>query len=546
MKPEVDEVSSDDDDDDDDYGDDRGSDHKDMIIPEIEKDGSRRVSWGDVGCDASSIDSGVAADKQDDHPSLQELSSQSSGETDSMEEDDIVDSNIVRATRSRSNPAMTIESILMDATTNNSSFGRTTRRCATEIEDDEDDVFRTSVLSASDRRDILMAASLQMKAQDQERRRRGSGSDVSSADVRTSVSSPATLEYPLREKLRRLSRSQRKDLLRRLGAPIQVSPIHSMGMTTSPSFLSSNNSDELLFEAPYIMASSKDPSWDGARRKGRNSSTRSRSFSTASTSRKPKDPVNDIKLHIYDLISQDTLMQLPWGCVCEIGKVFNEVNSALHQLGTGAYHVGVEINGVEYAYGATSAPGKSGVFSCIPKLSPGYQFRTTIDFGKRPLVRKRWRLKQMDDNGKVTTTFEQDYEHIDGRQVMKEMAQEYMGVDYDILRKNCCTFARDACLRLGVDEHEIPSWFRNLSESGAMTQDFALATVEPLSKVLSTCDGDGGVRELVEPGESGFEIVAKRNVSGTKDLLVVMSATQLAMSADEIAKAVRRTATWAL
>ena len=32
--------------------------------------------------------------------------------------------------------------------------------------------------------------------------------------------------------------------------------------------------------------------------------------------------MNDIKLHIYDLIAHDTLMQLPWGCVCEIGKCF--------------------------------------------------------------------------------------------------------------------------------------------------------------------------------------------------------------------------------
>jgi len=55
---------------------------------------------------------------------------------------------------------------------------------------------------------------------------------------------------------------------------------------------------------------------------------------------------NSVKLHIYDLIAHDTLMQLPWGCVCEIGKCFNEVNSALHELGTGAYHVGIEVSNI--------------------------------------------------------------------------------------------------------------------------------------------------------------------------------------------------------
>lgn len=48
---------------------------------------------------------------------------------------------------------------------------------------------------------------------------------------------------------------------------------------------------------------------------------------------------NRVLLHIYDLIAKDTLVQFPspLNCVCEIGKCFNDVNSALHELGTGAY-----------------------------------------------------------------------------------------------------------------------------------------------------------------------------------------------------------------
>ena len=48
---------------------------------------------------------------------------------------------------------------------------------------------------------------------------------------------------------------------------------------------------------------------------------------------------NRVVLHIYDLIAKDTLVQFPspLNCVCEIGKCFNDVNSALHELGTGAY-----------------------------------------------------------------------------------------------------------------------------------------------------------------------------------------------------------------
>lgn len=197
---------------------------------------------------------------------------------------------------------------------------------------------------------------------------------------------------------------------------------------------------------------------------------------------------NSLKLHIYDLISNDTLMELPWGCVFEIGKCFSEVNSALHELGTGCYHVGVDINGIEYAYGQSHVPGRTGIFPCKPMHSMGYQYRTTIDLGQRTVARRKWkRVPRPDASGEDRIEVEK---YIDGRQIIKEMIPQYMGVDYDLLRKNCCTFARDVCLRMNVPEEEIPSWFRNLAESGAITQDIAYATVQPLQIVMSQCDDD--------------------------------------------------------
>jgi hypothetical protein len=143
--------------------------------------------------------------------------------------------------------------------------------------------------------------------------------------------------------------------------------------------------------------------------------------------------------------------------------------------------------------------------------SPGYQYRTTIDYGERFLVKRRtWVSVPMSpnsvaDNSLLVTTdlatcertmmskeetapsvsiavsdddsddefagstistyepsaaqtptsgrvFRQLEEYIDGHQVIKEMVPDYMGVEYDILRKNCCSFARDACVRLGIPE----------------------------------------------------------------------------------------------
>ena len=101
---------------------------------------------------------------------------------------------------------------------------------------------------------------------------------------------------------------------------------------------------------------------------------------------------------------------------------------------------------------------------------------------------------------------------------MKEMAKEYMGVDYDLLRKNCCTFARDACLRLGVDEHEIPTWFLNIAEAGAVTED-ALASMEdallkPLQQLISPAGNGKKEEEKFDMDDTvhGFETIAENKI----------------------------------
>jgi hypothetical protein len=367
-------------------------------------------------------------------------------------------------------------------------------------------------------------------------------------ETRTTLSSPGRVNFSLREKFRRMSRTQRKGLLKNRRNNNNNSPSESMESTPSPSQDEDRTDENLVVipEDPIPDTASID---DSAARLERQS--RYNTIGTVPTRRRN----NRIQLHIYDLLSQDALMQLPMGFMCEIGKVFNDVNSACHDLGTGAYHVGVEINGAEYAYGATNTPGKSGVFACTPRSSPGYQYRQTIDFGERPLVRSSWVTlsKQIEGRDKPSTVYTQVEEYVEGEQVIKEMQREYMGTDYDILRKNCCSFARDACLRLGLAPEEIPSWFSNLAESGATTHDLALQTVEPINGLLSTCEEINTKEYLLtlDPCDSGFEVVAKRNNEGTKDVLVVLeskpSATWRTVESNEKEPSakLRRTHTWA-
>lgn len=362
-------------------------------------------------------------------------------------------------------------------------------------------------------------------------------------ETRTTLSSPGRGSFSLREKFRRMSRSQRKGLLKnRMNS-------NSPDTTESTPSQDEDRNNENLVVIPEDPVPEDASIENSASRLERQS--RYNTIGTVPTRRRN----NRIQLHIYDLLSQDALMQLPMGFMCEIGKWFNDVNSACHDLGTGAYHVGVEINGAEYAYGATNAVGKSGVFACTPRSSPGYQYRTTIDFGERPLVRSSWVTlsKQIEGRDKPSTVYTQVEEYVEGKQVIKEMQREYMGTDYDILRKNCCSFARDACLRLGIQPDEVPSWFSNLAESGATTHDMALQTVEPIKGILNTCEEITTKEYLLtlDPCDSGFEVVAKRNDEDTKDVLVVLEAkpsatwrTAETTERNPSAK-LRRTHTWA-
>jgi hypothetical protein len=56
---------------------------------------------------------------------------------------------------------------------------------------------------------------------------------------------------------------------------------------------------------------------------------------------------------------------------------------------------------------------------------------------------------------------------VDGHEIIQEMVMEYMGFNYDLLQKNCCTFLHDTCIQMGIQDKEVPSWFQNLCVAGA-------------------------------------------------------------------------------
>ncbi|KAG5537446.1 hypothetical protein RHGRI_024765 [Rhododendron griersonianum] len=112
------------------------------------------------------------------------------------------------------------------------------------------------------------------------------------------------------------------------------------------------------------------------------------------------------------------------------------INGYAYWLGLGAYHSGVQVHGIEYAFGAHEYP-TTGIFEGEPKQCDGFTFRKAILIG--------WTEKGP----------------LEVRGVMEELAQVYKGSVYNLITKNCNHFCNDACVRL--TGNPIPSWVNRLA-----------------------------------------------------------------------------------
>lgn len=146
-----------------------------------------------------------------------------------------------------------------------------------------------------------------------------------------------------------------------------------------------------------------------------------------SGSSEPQQPqprqAGTIYLNVYDLVEQND-----WTYWC----------------GVGIFHSGVEVYGVEYAFGGHEydAPG---VFATSPKGAPGIvTFRESIPIG-------------------VTDLSPQEvYE------VVQQLGQTYKGNQYHLLEMNCNTFSNELCYRL--TGKCAPAWVNRLANMALALQ----------------------------------------------------------------------------
>lgn len=116
-------------------------------------------------------------------------------------------------------------------------------------------------------------------------------------------------------------------------------------------------------------------------------------------------------------------------------------NGYAYWLGLGVYHSGLQVHGVEYAFGAHEYP-STGIFEGEPKKCEGFIFRKAILVGWTELGAE------------------------EVRKIMEELAMDYKGNAYNLITKNCNHFCNDACVRL--TGNPIPSWVNRLARIGIL------------------------------------------------------------------------------
>jgi len=135
-------------------------------------------------------------------------------------------------------------------------------------------------------------------------------------------------------------------------------------------------------------------------------------------SRKRKTGTVQVFLNVYDL---------------------TPINGYAYWFGLGVYHSGLQVHGVEYAFGAHEHSA-TGIFEVEPKMCPGFTFRKSILVGRTDMGPKEVRA------------------------FMEKLAVEYSGNTYNLITKNCNHFCDDACIRL--TGKPIPSWVNRLARLG--------------------------------------------------------------------------------
>ncbi|GMT12298.1 hypothetical protein PFISCL1PPCAC_3595, partial [Pristionchus fissidentatus] len=165
------------------------------------------------------------------------------------------------------------------------------------------------------------------------------------------------------------------------------------------------------------------------------------------------------------------------------------LNDYASNIGVGIFHTGIEIYGVEYAYGGHPYP-FSGIFENSPQdaeeLGENFKFKESILIG------------------------ETDFYQKDVRDLIKALGMDFRGDRYHLISRNCNHFA--GVLAKTLTGKEIPSWINRLASiSGSIPFLERCLPQEWLTPVAlqNSLDERKGSRGSIDSAEEARETSAR-------------------------------------
>mmetsp|Transcript_96117 Transcript_96117/g.200786 ORF Transcript_96117/g.200786 Transcript_96117/m.200786 type:complete len:272 (-) Transcript_96117:202-1017(-) len=216
----------------------------------------------------------------------------------------------------------------------------------------------------------------------------------------------------------------------------------------------------------------------------------------------------EVVLHIYDVTTT---------------KAISAFNAGLRVVGTGAFHGAVEVYGKEWSYGYCEQG--TGVFDCPPKGCTAHIYRESVPMGSTSM-----------SQAEVAA-------------LVRQMQVEWPGADYDLLRRNCCSFSDAFCRRLGIGP--IPKWVTNLAGAGATLGHHAenvLTTMQAAAIIAAAKANEVDEKYKIKGtvGMKAKEIIARVDTLDKQYKVseqVTTTATHLTMQADKLDKQYKVTET---
>ncbi|KAK1436783.1 hypothetical protein QVD17_02565 [Tagetes erecta] len=156
------------------------------------------------------------------------------------------------------------------------------------------------------------------------------------------------------------------------------------------------------------------------------------------------------------------------------------INGCVYWFGLGVYHSGVQVHGVEYAFGSHEKS-TTGIYEGKPKQCEGFIFRKQILIG--------WTEMSLSEI----------------RGFMTQLARDYKGNSYKLFTRNCNHFCNDACIRL--TGNPIPTWINRLARIGLLCNCLIPASVSSCKVGIegnNKVNNEDGIKEKLMNRSSSF------------------------------------------